>query len=196
MALDNAERNELNSRVYFNFRRGSVLSNMHADTVMYWGIPFRSAEHAYQWAKCTLIGNGQVARQVEQASSPLLAKTYAKTRLTREDREEWRNSPAHLRVMYDILCCKYHSNVMFRNVIELFDTCYFCEETNDKYWGIGCQQKVANGLSIEQLPGENVLGRLLMLLAKTKGNNVDNYTWEEFRRSLDYDALKTRETSS
>jgi ribA/ribD-fused uncharacterized protein len=190
LAPGTTPKDELNSRVYFSIKTGHILSNMHSGALMYWGIPFRSAEHAYQWAKCKWLGRTELARQVSEAETPFLAKTYARTRLTRQEKKAWRNSPVHLQAMYSVLLCRYHSEEMFRKVLDMFSNCYFCEDTHDKYWGIGCSQSVANALSIEQVPGENVLGRLLMLLARTKGEIIPGNDWEEFCFNLDYDVLR------
>ena len=186
-----ATQREAMRRIYFN-QANSVtykLSNMFLCDLDLWGITFSSAEQAYQWAKLEFLDEQDIARQVMSTQNPMKVKKRA-GKISREQKDWWRDSGENIVLMNEVLNTKYKQVYTFQVTMDACDNAYFCEDTRDKYWGIGCTKEIADGLPMENLPGENVLGRLLMLTARTRGKIVMGYDIEEAKYNLDYDVLQ------
>jgi ribA/ribD-fused uncharacterized protein len=162
-------------RHYFSHKAGSILSNMAAAPIAIWGKTFDTAEHAYQWRKCDMMGFNSLARQVLTArNQPKRVKKLA-NKIDRNQRKLWRlSTEIHITLMYEVLQAKYKQSNEFRKEVEAKKAMYLLEDTLDKYWGMGCTHYLAVGTEVERMPGENVMGRLLMLLGRLEGENVDS----------------------
>lgn len=123
--------------------RYSWLSNFHMVSVLYEGIMYPSAEHAYQAAKST---NESTRLWVSSLASPSEAKKAGRTILIRPDWDD-----VKLDVMLEILRAKFQDYELRQRLLSTEDM--LLVEGNwwgDKFWG------VCNGI------GCNHLGMLLM----------------------------------
>ena len=78
--------------------QSNVLSNMHHTDIKYKDISFKSAEHMYQYYKCIQLSQNNLADEVKEASTSMIAKNLAST-IT--DISKWTNhSVPVMRVVY------------------------------------------------------------------------------------------------
>jgi N-glycosidase YbiA len=123
--------------------RYRYLSNFYYTPVLYEGIMFTTAEHAYQAAKSLSFNErGKVA----SLATPVEAKRYGGAI---QLRPEW--DLLKYGIMYTIVHQKFSNATLLRWLLATGDA--YLEETNtwgDTYWG------VCNGI------GANNLGRILM----------------------------------
>lgn len=125
------------------------LSNFYAGEVIYNGVSYHTAEHAFQAAKAT---NSTDAEFVRSAKGPAEAKRRGRLIKCRPDWEDDRDGrPVKVHVMLDVERARYAAEPM-RSLLLATESAYL-EEGNwwgDRYWG------TVNGV------GENWQGRLLM----------------------------------
>lgn len=122
------------------------LSNFYPSQIEFAGHSFRSAEHAFQAAKCTRPTD---VEKIQKASSPGQAKRIGQTVRLRGDWEDVKVS-----VLHQIVRAKFVQNEDCRTYLAATGSAYL-EETNfwrDSFYG------VCNGV------GKNVLGLVLMLV--------------------------------
>lgn len=129
----------------------AFLSNFYPCCVVSNGMMFHSVEAAFQAAKC--------ANPEDQAQFLTLSPTQAKRRGRQvQMRADW---DAHkLKVMYDLLACKFKDNLELRaKLLETGNAILVEGNTwHDNYWGC-CTCPQCGGKR-----GRNNLGRLLMKL--------------------------------
>lgn len=129
-----------------NFHDGKhdFLSNFYDSKIVYNGIEYPTAEHAYQAQKS---GNNKIQRIFAYLKSPNDAKLLGRAIKIREDWEQIKDL-----VMFNIVFAKFNQNpelaakLYNTNNRELIEGNHW----NDVYWG------VCNGI------GENKLGKILM----------------------------------
>lgn len=133
---------------------------------MYKGIQFRSVEQAYQWTKVTELGYPVLAQEILITPSPFKVKKLAKSCLTQADKKYWREVLPGGRIvrMMEILCAKWDQVEQYRVKLLSFRNHTLLEDTLDPFWGIGCHENHVGDL--HDLPGENWMGRLLMILVR------------------------------
>lgn len=122
------------------------LSNFYPEPVLWRGVVYQTAEHAYQAAKaCT----PEVAARIAATHTPSAAKRLGKRIELRPDWEEIK-----LRVMESILRVKFAPGTECAALLEATGEALLIEGNTwgDVYWG------VCNGV------GTNYLGALLMLI--------------------------------
>ena len=140
------------------------LSNFFPFNFVYQGRLFSSAEHAYQFTKAVFLGEHELAAVIQSAKTAAKAKQFAAS-LTKHSRySEW--FAVRLPIMCLILEHKFCSCPSFFDALQDQPTPYLVENTSHPYWAAG---RVTNGTlaldDVDSLPGQNVLGRLLMRLA-------------------------------
>ena len=125
--------------------RYQFLSNFFPCLVIYEGVAYSSAEHAFQAAKTLSIpGRGYVA----QARRPGEAKRRGRAVVLRSDWEEVKEA-----VMLGVLRSKFEDEDLRRQLVETGDAELIEGNTwGDRYWGV------------DQRQGLNRLGMLLMHL--------------------------------
>lgn len=130
------------------------LSNFSSSTVIYNAITYPTAEHAFQAAKTTDLGARGLIRC---AATPKLAKSMGRGVKLRPDWES-----VKLDIMYQILESKFTHPALSSVLLASRDTTLVEGNTNhDNFWGdCRCPKHIGT-------PGENHLGRLLMLVRDT-----------------------------
>ena len=140
------------------------LSNFFPFNFVYQGRLFSSAEHAYQFTKAVFLGEHELAAVIQSAKTAAKAKQFAAS-LTKHPRyPEW--FTVRIPVMCLILEHKFCSCPSFFTMLQEQPTPYLVENTSHPYWAAG--RVISNTLAlddVDDLPGQNVLGRLLMRLA-------------------------------
>ena len=155
------------TRIYF---QGSscVLSNMYPCEIRYGNRVFSSTETFYQWRKATEIhASPRLLRDLECAKDSFEANRLSK-HLDRVQSFEW--SMVHgMDVMREVIELKYNQVPEFKDLIDNSGDAILLEATHDPYWGIGCSHEEADAVPVENLPGRNLLGELLMGFRETVG---------------------------
>lgn len=120
------------------------LSNFYMCSVVWDGIKWPSAEHAYQAAKTT---NPKARRVISRLSAPVDAKHLG---AALELRSDW--SDVKVNIMTEIVHAKFAQNTDLASRLISTGSCHLVEGNtwNDRYWG------VCDGT------GENMLGHILM----------------------------------
>lgn len=122
----------------------AFLSNFYSHTFRYKNKTYRTAEHAYQAAKCA---NRYDALRIKQAPTPVAAKRLGRRVYLREDWELVKFS-----IMREIVLAKFTSTNELRRLLlstgdqELIEGNWW----GDRFWGV-CEGR-----------GENNLGKILM----------------------------------
>lgn len=134
------------------------LSNFHPAPLMFGGVFYRTAEHAYQAAKSV---NDNTRMNISILETPGEAKKYGKTIILRSDWEETK-----LEIMEAVVRAKFVQNPLLKEKLLATDD-MILEEGNtwgDTYWGV-CNDE-----------GENHLGKILMNLRKDLNTTTEETT--------------------
>ena len=148
-------------RVYFNGPR-CELSNMFPCKLMFRGRPFCSSEQAYQFQRAQDIGDHEVVEDLLECHDGFAAKIISRN-LDEASCKEW-NIQSSVSVMKELLEQKFWQVPQFQSYLLNSAQSYLMEATRDVFWGIGLKRDEAAQCAIDQLPGHNVLGWLLMAL--------------------------------
>ena len=159
---------------------------MHHTDIKYKDISFKSAEHMYQYYKCTQLSQNNLADEVKEAITSMIAKNLAST-IT--NTSKWTNHS--IPVMRVVLQAKAGSCPEFKSVLVNSGNSLFVQATDDKFWGCGILSttNVASTLP-SYYKGKNMLGELMMELREklikelTKQSNEDIPSPLSFIRSL------------
>jgi ribA/ribD-fused uncharacterized protein len=157
------------------------LSNFFPFNFVYQGRLFSSAEHAYQFTKAVFLGEYELAAVIQSAKTAPKAKHYAATLTSHPRFAEW--FTLRLPIMCLILEHKYVSCPAFFEALQQQPTPYFVENNRHPYWAAGTFFSTRDTLSMDEvddLPGKNVLGRLLMRLAD-RHTLLDQQSQDKFR---------------
>ena len=126
--------------------RFTVLSNFFQHKMLYDGVLFQSAEHAYQHKKALFHGRREIATRVLRSRTPHLAKQVAKNIM---QCKAWHDCKAD--IMTDILEEKAKQCPVFHKALQNTGTKHLVHNTEtDSFWGCG-----------EDFKGLNMLGSLL-----------------------------------
>lgn len=141
------------------------LSNFYSCKIHFQNQTFNSSEHAYQWAKASSLGHSDLAESVKEAVLPKDSKKVTEI-LNSTDLENWETQK--MTTMSDILRAKYDSCKEFRQALDNTNDKQLVEATTHPYWGCGLKKSTAIHTNTKYLPGQNILGELLMLLRREK----------------------------
>ena len=122
------------------------MSNFYPSTLHLWNMSFRSAEHAYQYFKASLMGDMEAASEIMNTYSPFMVKNIG-GRVTLDDSWDKRRE----NVMMYILEAKIQQCDEFSTELISTEGRVLIEDTANEYWGRGKYGQ-----------GQNVLGKLLM----------------------------------
>ena len=129
---------------------------------MFRGRPFCSSEQAYQFQRAQDIGDYRVAEDLLECCDGFAAKIISHN-LDEASRKKW-NIQSSVPVMNELLEQKFWQVPQFQSYLLNSAQSYLMEATRDVFWGIGLKRDEAAQCAIDQLPGHNVLGWLLMAL--------------------------------
>ena len=135
---------------YFNFKSGSILSNLTNCDIQVWDHTFISSEQAYQYNKAVFHGRTDIVKRILQASDPFVIYRLGKSISTSG---KWHKEK--VKVMRHLLHAKYNQSSEFRNKLKATDRQVLIEDTPNEFWGRG-----------KNNTGRNTLGLLLMELRK------------------------------
>ena len=143
------------------FRHPSnVLSNYFPCKITFDGQAFNSAEHCYQWLKCTELMEPELAERVFKAPSAALAKQISSQMPVDKILTDWNNKK--LDVMKKVLLAKLECCSLYRDVLLKSDTKVLVECTKDEYWGANLSHYLVKTTLPQYYPGKNKLGKLHM----------------------------------
>ena len=126
--------------------------------LMFRGRPFCSSEQAYQFQRA----DHKVAEDLLVCHDGFAAKIISHN-LDEASRKEW-NIQSSVPVMKKLLEQKFWQVPQFQSYLLNSAQSYLMESTRDVFWDIGLKRDEAAQCAIDQLPGYNVLGWLLMAL--------------------------------
>ncbi len=142
------------------------LSNFYnRETLTFQGKEFNSGEQAYQWCKTQQLADVEKAADVLQAGTPAEARRIGNSL---EDTEDWGNTKVNK--MRDILAAKFEQSQAFREKLESSGDSMLVEATFDKFWGSGLDPRDTAETPIDEWPGRNKTGQLLMELKAIKAH--------------------------
>ena len=151
--------------IYFNSKSEepwNKLSNFYMRTIIYKGLSFASAEHAYHWEKTTIPDEQKAIRAASTAYLALQAGRAAKLR------PEW-NENFKLAVTFNVLRCKFQQHTDLKQLLlstgkdELIHKAPW-----DEFWGDG-----------KHGTGRNLLGKLMMDLREFYREEIKTRTVEK-----------------
>jgi N-glycosidase YbiA len=131
----------------FNEGKFYGLSNFSAHKVVYLGLEYMTAEHAYQVAK---FNDEKIARKIRNAPSAFLARQFGQEKNGRID--DLQNKKVG--IMREIIKAKLDQHQDVKNMLlETGEATIKKNYDDDWFWGIG-----ADG------SGQNIMGKILMEL--------------------------------
>ena len=133
---------------------------MYRCQIKFQGIWHTSSEQAYQYQRALCI-NTNLAKKI-YCSTGMGAKNLSK-KLPAGKQKAWNERHAIL-VMKELLREKAEQVPEFHRCLVESEGRFLCEATPDPFWGIGVFAKQAAAYSLLELPGQNVLGWLLVQL--------------------------------
>lgn len=136
---------------YFNFKSGSILSNLTKCEIRVWDKLFISSEQAYQYQKAISHNRTDLVESILQSSDPFeiykLGKLISTSVSWKKDR---------VKVMRQLLVAKYNQSSKFREELKATDRKVLVEDTPNEFWGRG-----------KNNTGRNILGLLLMEIRRS-----------------------------
>ena len=130
---------------------------------------FPTAEHLYQYRKAISLDLPEDADAISLAENPFRAMSLGYNLDAQCDIihiDEWYSTKT--KVMRDVIRMKYDSSQDFRNILENSNDKVLVEATSNMYWASGLNPKSTANTPIDEWPGENKLGDLLMELRTMK----------------------------
>ena len=127
--------------------KNSPLSNLFIleDGLVLKGILFNASEQAYQWEKCMLYQNFNIAQTILREKNP-----YEQMRLgglakgTKEQEKTW----LKLFYMSEILKIKLINSTAYRKSLKQSKDKILIEDTNHEFWGRGKTGRGKNNLGV------------------------------------------------
>ena len=141
------------------------LSNHYPCELIMFGevIPFKSFEHALFWKMAMDHGKPSMAYFIKEAEHAGVAKTMSKV-MPDAEREEWEDENK------DVIKCmlyeKFKQCPEFRQTISDNKDATFAEAGSNMKWASGLPPHITQKTNPDFWPGENMLGKLITLLAK------------------------------
>lgn len=124
------------------------------------GVKFKSAEHAYQYAKAKTFGDEDIAAKILKAKSAQSAKAFGKKVANFLD-ATWDSKKDD--VMLNVLRAKFRTNPDIRKkLLDTGDRVLAEADPRGKYWGIGTSADTSKAKDPSKWVGQNKLGKLLM----------------------------------
>ena len=140
------------------------LSNHYPCRLTISGNIFKSLEHAYLWRMAMELGKPQIAADIVDSSHAGRAKKLSKDIADDETRWKWERDNTD--IMKDLIEAKAAQCEEFYNCLIQNNDKILAEATPSKIWGTGLSIFATQHCSPEFWPGGNLLGALLMDLAK------------------------------
>jgi len=124
------------------------------------GVKFKSAEHAFQYAKAKKFGDEVHAEKILKAKSAQSAKAFGK-KVTNFKEDEWTAEKDE--VMRKIIRAKFRSTpAMIKALLDTGDRLLAEANPRDRYWGIGTSAETEKAKNPAKWVGQNRLGKILM----------------------------------
>ena len=124
------------------------------------GVKFKSAEHAFQYAKAKKFGDETMAEKILKAKSAQSAKAFGK-KVANFKEPEWTADKEDL--MRKIIRAKFRSNPeITKTLLDTGDRLLAEANPRDRYWGIGTSAETEKAKTPAKWVGENRLGKILM----------------------------------
>ena len=135
----------------------SCYSNMSEAEFIYEGRVYKSAEVAYQTKRAEVNGQDDLAKDIRKCEDAYKAKRMAKKV---NDSEMWKGKKE--KVMKEIVKAKFSQNEKLKKKLLESKDKKLCEGTGDKFWGCGIPISRSSTVKLQNLPGKNALGKILM----------------------------------
>jgi ribA/ribD-fused uncharacterized protein len=124
------------------------------------GVKFKSAEHAFQYAKAKKFGDEVHAEKILKAKSAQSAKAFGK-KVANFKEPEWTAEKEE--IMRKIIRAKFRSNPeITKKLLDTGDRLLAEANPRDRYWGIGTSADTEKAKNPAKWVGENRLGKILM----------------------------------
>ena len=154
-----------------------VLSNFYPTHLVFDKGTHKSAEHAYQVAKCRFFGQEEPAREIRQTTTASQAKSIASKWFgSRQWKAKCSQNPTLARLqdkwdktnrrayMKRLLTCKWDQCPAFKQDLQASGDATIIHNVPDKFWGTGSE----DARNITGTGGANVFGKLLQELRQAK----------------------------
>ena len=147
---------------------GCFLSNFYVCNVLYRGEKYNCLEQGYQATKAIICGDNEALRIIMGTDDQVLMKRTGKRISTNE---EWETNK--MRVMEDLLFCKFRQNQRIYFLLLNTRQLYLIESTLDTFWGSGC---MIGTIALEEgcWTGQNHLGKMLMYVREILANELEH----------------------
>lgn len=154
LCLKSAKTVKRDNYVYFQ-SSASALSNMYKCDLFVNGIPYTSAEQAFQATKAMHANNNQLRDRIWETRNPYDQKKLGNMLKMNADWEERKD-----KIMEEILWNKFNQNESLKTELLSTGQCTLVEATRDPYWGCGSTITAAPSKN-HSWKGANVTGRIL-----------------------------------
>ena len=135
------------------------LSNFYMCKIRIYGQTFRSVEHAYTWSKLRFAKYDEMAKESMYCKTARDVKNYAKN-IQAEDLKGWHSQKFN--IMEEILYAKANCCPQFKRALLDSGSKVLIEGTMNTCWGIGQSAYYTQTTHPDYLPGDNILGHMLM----------------------------------
>ena len=139
--------------------RDNVFSNFYPCTLHVFNRKFASSEHAYQFMKCKVTGNDDVAEEVAQTRDGLSAKRLVKQIQSTPDWEQKK-----IVVMKEIISAKLSDCPEYCQALQTSKDIIAEAVPFDKFWSAGLKAEDLMYVTPDKWPGQNKMGELHMQL--------------------------------
>lgn len=136
-----------------------VLSNFYPCNITYRDEHFKSAEHAYQYAKAVDMGKLEIAHEIKAADNAFIAKGISR-KLPKDQIQQWEKSNCD--IMREIIEVKAKTVPEFVTCLRETAAYTLAEATSDLFWGTGLNPELTEVTKPEYWAGKNILGAIIM----------------------------------
>lgn len=145
----------------FFYASSSPLSNFYPAPFTVEEITFPNSECFFMYKKAMYFSDRRVAQKILEASSPAKCKALGRT-VKRYKDEEW--ADVRYSIMVDGLIAKFSQNPDLKEYLLQTGSQELVEASpTDTVWGIGLSVETAKNTRRKYWPGENLLGKALMM---------------------------------
>lgn len=143
----------------------SYLSNFHLCPVVFRGKKFRSVEHSYQYAKCSILYRDDLGKNIYKNPevTPKQAKYIGKIAEdgNRAMKKHFNNIKFY--IMVHLVFLKFEQNYDLQEKLLATGVALLGEASCDRFWGLGGTEKDLIANKVQNL-GNNFLGKILMMV--------------------------------
>ena len=186
-AKDCGSNNVRNPNLEIFRGKTNPLSNFYPVDLMVEEITFTSVEQLYQYTKASFHGRDDLAEKILKSTTPRSAQVIGDS--INEVSDDWDGECSN--IMKRLLALKFQESEDFRNKIEDTGNKIIVEGTSNTTWGSGLSPSLTASTRIDDWPGSNRLGFMLMELRTVMFSKA---TSEEKNMSIRQEETTSSET--